>query len=96
MSGDINKEELMAIMADKLVLLRKNLKLKQGELAKKAGNSRQTLSDLESQKRSMSWNTYLALLSFFREDNSTNDLLEHFGIYTPELRKYLISPEQNK
>lgn len=51
--------------------------------------------NIENKKRGMAWNTFVALLSVFREDNSTSDLLEHFGIYTPELSKYLISPGRN-
>ena len=92
MSELINKDEYMSKMADNLVLLRTNLRLKQTDLANKVGISRQTLMGIENKKRPMTWNTFVALLSIFREDNSTNSLLEHFGIYTPELGKFLISP----
>jgi len=93
-SSAINRDELMAAMADKLVLLRNNLKLKQGELATKVGISRQTLSEYESKKRPLTWNNFVALLTVFREDSSTNDLLVYFGIFTPELSKYFTSPNE--
>jgi DNA-binding XRE family transcriptional regulator len=83
----------MAIMADKLVLLRNSLKLLQNELATKVGISRQTLSDYENKKRPMTWNTFLALLSVFCADTGTSDLLEHFGIYSAELKRYLVSSD---
>lgn len=93
MSEDINKDKLMAIMADKLVLLRTSLGMKQSELASKVGISRQTLYEYEKKKRPITWNTFLAMLSVFRADKNTSDLLEHFGIYTDELNNYLISTE---
>ena len=84
----------MAIMADKLVLLRANLNMKQGDLASKVGISRQTLYEYEKKKRPMTWNTFLAILSVCREDTSTCALLEHFSIYSQKLSKYLISSER--
>jgi DNA-binding XRE family transcriptional regulator len=93
MSADINKEELMANMAENLMVLRTKLRLKQSELAGKVGVSRQTLLEIEKRKRPMSWNTFVALLTVFREDKGTDDLLEHFGIYSIELSKFLTSPE---
>ena len=95
MSDLINKDEYMSKMADNLILLRTKLRLKQTDLANKVGISRQTLMGIENNKRAMTWNTFVALLSIFREDNSTNGLLEHFGIYTPELGKFLTSPENS-
>lgn len=97
MFGDINinKEELAKTMSENLMLLRNKLRLKQSELAEKIGISRQTLLEIEKGKRVMQWNVFLALLSVFREDSSTSDLLEHFNIYTPELGRYLVTSEEN-
>lgn len=93
MCCDINKDELTTKMSENLRVLRNKLRLKQSDLAKKVGISRQTLLEIENGKRTMQWSIFLALLSVFREDNGTSDLLEHFGIYTPELGKYLVSPD---
>lgn len=95
MSGEINKEELTKMMSENLMLLRNKLRLKQSELAEKVGISRQTLLEIEKGKRAMQWNVFLALLSVFREDSSTSDLLEHFNIYTSELGRYLVTGEEN-
>jgi DNA-binding XRE family transcriptional regulator len=70
----INKDGLMALMAEKLVLLRTNMNMKQKQPATKAGISRQSLYEYENKKRPMTWSTFLALLSIFREYSSTNDL----------------------
>ena len=96
MSVDINKDELMIKMADNLMVLRNKLQLKQSELAGKVGISRQTLLEIEKKRRSMSWNTFVALLAVFRENSGTSDLLDHFGIYSAELSKFLTSPERSE
>jgi DNA-binding XRE family transcriptional regulator len=90
---DIDKSALMANMTENLMVLRNKLHLTQVDLAGKVGISRQTLVNIESKKRDMSWNTFVALVCVFREDDSTNDLLEHFGIYTTELSRYLTSSD---
>lgn len=93
MHSDINKDKLMASMTDNLAVLRKKLCLTQVELAEKMGINRQTLIGIEKKQRPMSWNTFLALLSVFRANSGTSDLLDHFGIYTAELSNYLTSSD---
>ena len=93
MVGGINKEELTQKMSENLLVLRTKRRLKQSELAEKVGISRQALLEIEKGKRALQWNVFVALLSVFREDRGTNDLLAHFGIYTPELGRYLVSPQ---
>lgn len=95
MACEINKDELTKKMSDNLVVLRTKLRLKQSELAEKVGISRQALLEIEKGKRTLQWNVFVALLSVFREDSGTNDLLSHYGIYTPELGRYLVSPQSD-
>lgn len=71
MPGDINKDELMGKMADNLMVLRNKLQLKRSELGGKIGVSRQTLLEIETKRRPMSWNAFVALLSVFRESSLT-------------------------
>jgi DNA-binding XRE family transcriptional regulator len=82
-------------MTDNLRLLRNKLGLTQDVLASKIGISRQTLVNIENKKREMTWNNFLVLLTVFRAESSTSDLLNHFGIYTVELNRYLTSPEKS-
>lgn len=91
---DIDKNALIANMTDNLMVLRNKLRLTQVDLAGKVGISRQTLVNIENKKRDMAWNTFVALVCVFRENESTSGLLEHFDIYTPELSKYLTSPKR--
>ena len=93
MGTGFDKSEPMTIMADNLKVLRNKLNLNQDELARKVGVSRQTLVSVENKKRKMSWNTFIALITVFRAESSTSDLLNYFGIYSQELNNYLISPE---
>lgn len=95
MVGEINKDELTKKMSDNLVVLRAKLRLKQSELAEKVGISRQALLEIENGKRTLQWNVFVALLSVFREDSGTDDLLSHYEIYTPELSRYLVSPQSD-
>jgi DNA-binding XRE family transcriptional regulator len=88
-----NKDELIYKMTENLRLLRHKLGLTQDALAGKIGISRQTLVNIENKKREMTWNNFLVLLTVFRAESSTSDLLDHFAIYTPELNRYLTSPE---
>jgi DNA-binding XRE family transcriptional regulator len=88
-----NKDELISKMTENLRLLRNKLGLTQDVLAGKVGISRQTLVNIENKKREMTWNNFLVLLTVFRAESSTNDLLDHFGIYTTELNRYLTSPD---
>ena len=91
MVASINKHELICNMTEKLKVLRNMLGLTQDELAQKVGISRQTLVNIENKKREMSWNTFVALITVFRAERSTSDLLDHFGLYTEELNRFLIS-----
>jgi DNA-binding XRE family transcriptional regulator len=93
---EFNKDELMLRMTENLRLLRVKLGLTQDMLAGKIGISRQTLVNIENKKRDMTWNNFLALLTVFRAESSTSALLDHFGIFTTELNKYLTSPDNIK
>lgn len=96
MSGEINKDELTEKLTNNLLMFRNKLKLKQIELAEKIGISRKTLLEIENGKRTMQWNIFVALLAVFKIDSETSDLLEYYEIYTPELARYLISPDNDK
>lgn len=85
------KELLIQKMAENLPVLRKKLKLTQGELADIIGSSRHTVMLIESGKRKMTWNTFLSLVLLFEKNESTSVLLRTFEIYTKELENTLIN-----
>lgn len=92
--NNINKDKFMTSMTDNLVVLRKKLDLTQAKLADRVGIGRQTLIDIEKKKRPMTWNIFVALLSVFRANSGTSDLLDHFGIYNIELSNYFASSDK--
>lgn len=95
MSIELDKLEITTKLSKNLRLFRNKLNLKQSELAEKVGVSRQTLIQIEKGKRPMQWVTFLALLSVFKSDSGTSELLNHFGIYSHALEYYLSSSEKN-
>ena len=61
------KEKLQLIqrLTEELPALRGAVQASQDEVAKAIGISRQTYSSIETKKRLMSWNNYMALILFF-------------------------------
>ena len=88
-----NRDKFVSKMTDNLRVLRNKLGFTQDVLAEKIGISRQTLVNIENKKREMTWNNFIALLTVFRADKNTSDLLDFFDIYTSELNEYLTSPK---
>jgi DNA-binding XRE family transcriptional regulator len=76
-------------MEDSLAVLRKTINLTQEQLAMRIGISRQTLMGIENKKRRMSWNIFMSLFGVFRENESTNPLLNFYGISTDELIEFI-------
>lgn len=66
------KARLCQHMSDHLLFLRTMLRLSQADLAKKIGVSRQTVVAMETQKRPISWNVFLALVLLFYKNPHTH------------------------
>jgi len=86
---DESKKKLIANMADNLQMLRVRLGLTQNELAVKMGVSRHTVMNIESKKREMTWNNFLALILLFTKNEETNKLLNILEIYTDEFNDFI-------
>lgn len=63
--SDEEKERLIKKLTDELPALRGAVKASQDEIANAIGVSRQTYCAIETKKRKMSWNNYMALILFF-------------------------------
>ncbi|MDL2264378.1 helix-turn-helix domain-containing protein [Synergistaceae bacterium OttesenSCG-928-I11] len=87
------KSLYIARMTDNLIILRKKLKLTQADLAKRVGISRQTVMDIENQKRPMTWNVFMSLFGLFRENEDTSSLLVFYSISTDELSRFITNSE---
>lgn len=92
MMNSEEKDLLIQKMTDNLPLLRKGLRLTQEELAEIIGSSRQTVMQIETGKRKMTWNTFLSLVLIFEKNESTAILLKALDIYTKSLEISLTNP----
>lgn len=88
-SSNINKDKLVEIMAHNLSVLRMKLNLSQENLAEIIGVTRQTISAIENEQRSMTWPVFMALVLVFLKNKETKRLMVLFGIYTKELDEYI-------
>lgn len=69
------KSSLVEILRNELPVLRAKARISQEEIAEKIGISRQTYSSIETGKREMSWTTFLALMAFFQNNDSTKQMV---------------------
>ena len=64
----IKKEELIRSLTDQLTVLRTKAEVSQEQLALVIGISRQTYSTIETKKKQMSWQIYMALILYFNSN----------------------------
>jgi len=68
-------------MVKHLPVLRATLRLKQWELADKVGVTRQTIVNIENQKRALPWSLYLTLVLVFQQYEDSRLLLERLELF---------------
>lgn len=93
---EIDKEKLIDILTDELPALRAKLGLSQDELSSIIGISRQTYSGIETQKRRMSWNTFLSLILLFGYNEKTATYVNAVGAFPPSLKEILNIDKRSK
>ena len=86
---DTQKEQLIDILTNELVMLRAKVGLSQQELANKMGVSRQTYGSIEKKVQKMTWSNFLVLMFLFKNNEETAKIIEWIGAYPPELESYL-------
>lgn len=74
---DDMRSEVISLLRNELPVLRAKARVSQEEIANKIGISRQTYSSIETGKREMSWTTFLALIAFFQNTESTKQMLNN-------------------
>lgn len=79
-----SKEKLIRRLTAELPGLRAAVKATQDEIANAIGVSRQTYNAIESNKRTMTWNTYLSLILFFDYNPYSHHRIRQLGAF-PEL-----------
>ena len=92
MSSD-EKEKFKTAYIDKLAenlsMLRAKAGVTQGDVADRIGIARQTYSAIECGRSKMSWNTFMSLILFFKENSQTKEVIKLLGVYTDELENYI-------
>ena len=76
-------------LAENLSMLRAKAGVTQGDVADRIGIARQTYSAIECGRNKMSWNTFMSLILFFKENVQTKEVIKLLGIYTNELENYI-------
>ena len=76
-------------LTEHLSMLRAKAGVSQAEIAKVLGIARQTYSAIECGRKKMSWNTFLSLVFFFRENPKTNNVISVLNIYNDNLANYI-------
>ena len=79
------KTASIEILVENLPSLRAKIGITQEKLANILGISRQTYYSLETQKREMSWITYLAIVFIFDSVRDTSEMLRDLRIYPIDL-----------
>jgi len=82
-------------LVEELPTLRAKIGLSQSEVGEIIGVSRQTYSAIETKKKKMTWNLYLALILLFSINEKTEKMLEASGAFSEELQNILNVDKRN-
>lgn len=83
------KTDYIDKLTESLSMLRAKADVTQSDVADRIGIARQTYSAIECGRKNMSWNTFMSLILFFKENIKTCEVLKKLGIYTDELESYI-------
>ncbi len=72
------KKALTEKLVFELPVLRARLGLSQTEIAEKIGISRQSFNYIETGKKKMNWTMFVALISIFRSNEKTRQMIAYF------------------
>ena len=69
------RNTIVELLRKELPVLRAKARISQEDIAEKIGISRQTYSSIETGKREMAWTTFLALIAYFQNNESTKKMI---------------------
>ena len=73
---DIDKEKLIDILTEELPVLRAKIGISQDDISRIIGISRQTYSSIETKKRRMTWSSFISIVLFYEQNETTRPLIE--------------------
>ena len=88
------REQMIQLLRNELPVLRAKARMSQEELAEKIGVSRQTYSSIETGKREMSWTTFLALIAYFQNNESTRTMINGIDGLSEGVETIMESPKE--
>lgn len=88
------KEKYIQQLSSELVMLRAKANMTQEYLSNLVGISRQTYCAIETQKKAMSWGTYLALIFVFDSMQETSAVIRKLGILPENMIEQLNSQKE--
>ena len=84
----IDKEHVMKILTESLLVLRASIGISQDEMAYLLGITRLLYSYLETGKRKLKWTGFMALSMFFGYNDKTKRMIEKMGCFQKITRSF--------
>lgn len=81
----VNREELISKLIENLPLLRVKIGISQAELADLMGIGRQTILAIENRKSKMRWDTFLAIVLVFSNNQKTTELMRFLELHINQI-----------
>lgn len=94
--SDDEKEDLIQRLTNELPALRGAVKASQDEIASAIGISRQTYCAIETQKRTMSWSYYMALILFFDYNPNSHYMIRQLDAFPYRLDECWLSGKMDQ
>ncbi len=88
------RNTIVELLRGELPVLRAKARVSQEDIAERIGISRQTYSSIETGKREMSWTTFLALIAFFQNNESTKGMISEINGLSEGLEMIIESPNE--
>ena len=88
------RNTIIELLRKELPVLRAKARISQEDIAEKIGISRQTYSSIETGKREMSWTTFLALIAYFQNNESTKKMISEINGLTEGIEMIMESSDE--
>lgn len=88
------RNTIIELLRGELPVLRAKARVSQEDIAERIGISRQTYSSIETGKREMSWTTFLALIAYFQNNESTKEMISEINGLSEGLEMIIESPNE--
>lgn len=88
------RNTIIELLRGELPVLRAKARVSQEDIAERIGVSRQTYSSIETGKREMSWTTFLALIAYFQNNESTKEMISEINGLSEGLEMIIESPNE--